>query len=140
MEPLAFDQASTIPDQRRPCAGATTAGMACRGRALPDGEFCFAHAPELAARRVEARERGGRNHSRTARARAAMPADLGGVMQRLHSALDRLDRGELEPRIASAMASLAGAIVRTWELASLEARLARMEKLLGEYGDPEVRQ
>jgi hypothetical protein len=67
-----------------------------------------------------------------------MPADLGGVLQRLHAALDRLDAGQLEPRTASAMASLAGAIVRTWEVASLEARLARMEDLLGQYGEPQV--
>jgi hypothetical protein len=115
----------------------TAASTPCRGRALPGGEFCFAHAPELAARRVEARERGGRNRSRMARARAAMPADLSGVLQRLHAALDRLDAGQLEPRIASAMASLAGAIVRTWEVGVLEARLVRMEELLGEYGEPE---
>lgn len=68
-----------------------------------------------------------------------MPTDLAGVLQRLHAALDRLDAGQLEPRIASAMASLAGAIVRTWEVASLEARLTRMEQLLGEYGETDVR-
>ncbi len=115
----------------------TAASTPCRGRALPGVEFCFAHAPELATRRVEARERGGRNRSRTARARAALPTDLRGVMQRLHTALDRLDAGRLEPRTASAMASLAGAIVRIWEAASLEARLTRMEELLGQYAPEE---
>ena len=132
------DHIPTSPDHPRLCAGTTAAGTPCGGRALPRSEFCFAHAPELAAHRTEARERGGRNHSRTARARAAMPADLGGVLQRLYAALDRLDRGQLEPRIASAMASLASAIVRTWEVGVLEARLARMEELLGQYGEPEI--
>ncbi len=47
--------------------------------------------------------------------------------------VDEVYDGSLEPRQASAMASLAGAIGRIYEVASLEERLEALERS-GDYG------
>jgi len=49
------------------------------------------------------------------------------VVTILEKALDEVHRGELDPRAASAMASLAGALVRTITAGELEERLRALE-------------
>jgi hypothetical protein len=65
-----------------------------------------------------------------------MPEGLTAVFGRLELALQRLEQGELEPRVASAMAALAGAMVRVWQIGLLEGRLEAMERLLDERLGP----
>lgn len=100
--------------------------MACTGRALADG-YCFAHSPALAEKRAAARTAGGKAKSTARRLDRLMPASLKPVLATLMNALDEVYRGELEPRQASAMASLAGAIGRLYETAALEERVSHLE-------------
>ena len=77
----------------------------------------------------EARRKGGHATSGTARERAGelLPARLQPVVSILEGALGEVHRGELDPRAASAMASLAGALVRAMTAGELEERLRALE-------------
>ena len=55
------------------------------------------------------------------------PARLQPMVSLLEDALGEVHRGELDPRAASAMASLAGALVRTITAGELEERLRALE-------------
>src|SRR5262245_13145882 len=73
-------------------------GTPCRATARPSG-FCFAHDPALAAKRTDARRKGGRERSRRA---AVLPADtpdlplstVGDVVALLGQTLNQVRRGD----------------------------------------------
>ena len=75
----------------------------------------------------EARRKGGHATSGTERAGELLPARLQPVVSILEGALGEVHRGELDPRVASAMASLAGALVRAITAGELEERLRALE-------------
>ena len=74
----------------------------------------------------EARRKGGHATSGTERAGELPPARLQPVVSILEGALGEVHRGELDPR-ESAMASLAGALVRAMTAGELEERLRVLE-------------
>jgi hypothetical protein len=63
-----------------------------------------------------------------ARLRKKMPADLCDVLDQLMQALEGTYGGQLEPRAATAMATLCGAIVRVYELSELAERVKALEE------------
>ena len=85
--------------------------------------YCIGHDPGA----LEARRKGGHGKSRAERAAKLLPARLQPVVSLLEDALAEVHRGELDPRAASAMASLAGALVRTITVGELEERLRALE-------------
>ncbi len=111
----------------RVCEAAKADGSPCNSFALPDRGTCFAHTREMQERATEARRRGGQNTSRAARARKALPRGMTDVQDRLMEALAQVHEGQLDPRIATAMASLAGALVRVFEVGELTVRLEELE-------------
>lgn len=121
-------------DDKQPCLGVRKDGSPCRATPLPGRRFCWAHDNELSGKRQEAREKGGRNRRTEARLTKLMPASLKPVLEKLMTGLDEVYNGTLEPRQASAMASLAGAIGRLYEVAEIEQRLEALEKS-GRYND-----
>ena len=70
---------------------------------------------------------GGRATSRAERAGKLLPSRLQPVVTILENALGEVHSGKLDPRAASAMASLAGALVRTITAGELEERLRALE-------------
>ncbi len=108
------------------CRATTKQGRPCPGAARASG-FCFAHDPDLQQTRRDAYATGGRNKATPTRLGKLMPASLKPVLQKLMDGLDEVHEGTLDPRQASAMASLAGAIGRLYEVAELEERLLRLE-------------
>ena len=112
------------------CTAVKADGTPCRAVALPGRLMCWAHDPALKEKAAEARRQGGHNRSRIARARKAVPDAIGSVQGRLLKALEEVHAGTLEPRVAQAMASLAGAVVRLYEVGELETRLAEFEARL----------
>ena len=75
----------------------------------------------------EARRKGGHATSGTERAGELLPARLQPVVSILEGALGEVHRGELDPRAASAMDSLAGALVRAITAGELEERSRALE-------------
>ena len=112
---------------RPPCQAQRRDGQPCGGVAGPSG-YCFAHDPELAARRKEGNRQGGQNKDTTRRLTKLVPSRLKPVLETLFTALDEVHAGDLEPRQATAMAALASAIGRLYETAQLEERLLKLEE------------
>ena len=56
------------------------------------------------------------------------PVALRPVFARLRDALGEVHQGELDPRVATAMASLAGAMVRVLTAGQLEERVRALEE------------
>jgi hypothetical protein len=100
-------------------------------RAIAGSDFCFAHDPEKAIEREAARLRGGQNRSNVRRLRGLMPPRLVGVFDTLETALEQVHAGDLEPKQAQAMASLARAMVAVLSAGEMEERMRQIEARLG---------
>jgi len=85
--------------------------------------YCIGHDPGA----MEARRRGGHPKNRAERTAKPLPARLQPKVSLLEDALGGVHRGELDPQAASAMASLAGALVRAMTAGELEERLRALE-------------
>ena len=94
----------------------------CTAQAGASG-YCIGHDPGA----LDARRKGGHGTSRAERAAKLLPARLQPMVSLLENALGEVHRGELGPRAASAMASLAGALVRAITAGELEERLRALE-------------
>ena len=114
----------SIPKQ---CAGTRKDGRPCTARVMGAGDYCFAHDPARETERRAAREQGGRNKRTAARVDKLVPATLRPTLGTLLAAVDEVKDGSLTPGQASAMASLAGAIVRLYQTGVLEERIAGLE-------------
>jgi hypothetical protein len=71
---------------------------------------------------------GGTNRSTIARFNKKAPQEMRDVLDQLMQALEETDGGQLEPRVATAMATLCGAIVRVYELGELAERVQALEE------------
>ena len=108
------------------CMGTNKDGSPCGAQPLPSG-WCRWHDPALTTERANWRARGGERRSNASRASAALPRDLADVRDKLLGALSKLETGELEPRTAQAMASVARALVALQEAGALERATAALE-------------
>ena len=95
----------------RRCGANTKNGRPCGGRPSESGT-CFAHDPALSATREAARVRGGKNSSSRARLEKLMPERLRPTFELFEKAVTEVYEGRLSPQRASAMASLAGTMVK----------------------------
>lgn len=110
------------------CSATRRDGQPCTAPVLrPDTSVCFAHDASLQAERSEARRRGGRAKGNAARLKRVMPANLAPVFDQLAEVLVELHTGELDPRVAQAMASVAKAMVSVLTAGEMEERLRRLE-------------
>ena len=116
------------------CKGRTRAGKPCNATPRPGREWCPWHDPDLADKQAAWRASGGSARSTSSRAGAALPRDLADVRDKLLSALSKLETGELEPRTAQAMASVARALVAVQEAGALERATTALEQS-GEWAE-----
>ncbi len=105
------------------CPTPTKAGKPCQGRSRESG-YCFAHDPATKDKREAARVKGGENSSHAARLEKLLPSHLRSTFDRLEAAMKQVHEGSLDPRRATAMASLAGAMVKIIKAGEEEAPLA----------------
>jgi hypothetical protein len=109
------------------CAGTRRDGQPCTSRVLCDGTYCYAHSPDRVTERTEARRRGGHNRSNAARMRGLVPPRLVGVYDKLERALAEVLNCELDPKYATAAASVARAMVAVLTAGELEERVRKLE-------------
>jgi len=109
------------------CVGRRRDGQPCRAPATI-GPHCIGHAPSLADKRRQGRQRGGHNKARIARLGKLVPPRLIAVYDHLEEALGEVHRGELTPQQATAMAALAGAMVKVLVSGEIEERVRRLEE------------
>jgi hypothetical protein len=94
---------------------------------MPGLDRCFAHAPELEAKRHAGRVEGGINKRTENRALKRLPGTLKDSLAVLYRTLHGLESGDIEPARATAIAAVSRAIVNTFEAGQVEARLDALE-------------
>ncbi len=102
------------------CSAPTKSGKPCRGRPAESG-YCFAHDPATKDKREAARVKGGENSSHAARLEKLLPSRLRPKFDRLEAAMNEVHEGRLDPRRATAMALVAGAMVKIVKAGEEEA-------------------
>ena len=114
---------ATTEGKRQRCREVKADGSRCRAWATASG-LCIFHTPGG----QEARRKGGMNSSRKARADKLLPLRLRPLLELLEQALVEVHDGNLGHSQGSAMATLAGAIVKLYESGVLEERLTALEQ------------
>ncbi len=116
-------------------------GKRCGADAQTGKNLCVFHDPERANDGHRARQAGGVHRSHTA---AVLPSDtpdhpLGDTNQvsvLLADSINRLRRGQLDPRVANAMGYLASVLLKALDQ-PLEERLAHLEAVISAKGENE---
>ena len=119
----------------RHCAGKRRDGSACQAKPLPGRDRCWAHDSLTADKRQRAYVSGGQAKARVVRAAKILPIQLRPLLSAWVAALKDTRDGALDPRRASAMAMLAGAIVRLYQFVEVEQRLEAIEAELRRSAD-----
>ena len=115
----------------RLCAHVHPSGRPCGGYAVTGSPNCFAHAPEQADKRAEARRRGGR-----AGKAAVLPASdlsvrsLGDVVGLVEATINDVRCGRVDVRVANAIGVLANVAIKAIQQGELERGLAALEAVL----------
>ncbi len=132
-----MDQALVRPEvtERKRCLATRRDGQPCQAPAVTPAGFCFTHDPGLATQRDAARRRGGQNSAKIVRLRGLVPRRLTEVYDVLENVLGEVRRGTLNPQQASAMASVARAMVAAARLGELEERVRELEVKSGVRND-----
>lgn len=112
---------------RKRCRGTRKDGTRCTAPVMGAGSFCFAHDATKAAERDEARRKGGANSATRQRLDRLVPATLRPMIADLITAMGEVHAGTLDPKQATAMAALAGAVTRAYGVGVLEERIATLE-------------
>jgi len=115
------------PTERQRCKATRKDGQPCSAWAIRDG-LCVGHSPGASL----ARQKGGFNSSKLARADKLLPLRLRPILELLETALTEVYGGTLDLRRGTAMASIANAIIKTYESGILEDRLTILESKVGE--------
>lgn len=110
------------------CHATRADGQPCTTPVVSTGRYCFGHDPDLAAKRAEARRRGGANRANRVRLAKIMPVRLVPVWEQLEQALADVLAGDLDPRQAQAAATVARALVAILQAGELEERVRRLEQ------------
>lgn len=115
----------------RQCLATTKSGAPCRGRALPDSEFCLSHSPDRQAALAESRRKGGAAKSARVQARKAL-LEAGAVSADEVLALcwivaQKVARGQLLPSQGAAVASLTRAWMSSRATLTLEELKRELE-------------
>lgn len=110
-------------------------GSKCDATAQTGKEVCVFHDPARVSDGRRARQAGGIHRNRAA---AVLPFDtpdypLGNTKEvsvLLSDSINRLSRGQLDPRVANAMGYLTSVLLHSLEQGPVEERLARIEAAL----------
>jgi hypothetical protein len=115
------------------CGAVKADGQWCHARALVNSQFCYFHNPASADERIAASRRGGeRNRAATLPADTpdfplATATDASALIGRT---INQLLRGEIDPKIATAVGYLVTVKVKAADTGTLERRLAALEAIL----------
>jgi hypothetical protein len=112
------------------CLSRNVDGSPCSARLWKDS-YCIWHHPDRIEQRREISAKGGKARSSAARAKKALKHDLrdmAGVKASLLSAIAKVEKGEMEPAILTAMATGARALVAVSGVADFEDQLAEMRQ------------
>ncbi len=121
-------------DEPRHCSATRRDGTPCAAPPSavdPAMGYCWAHNPAKREARRAARAKGGRQRATAARAEKLVPAVLRPVLDTLLAAVGEVKDGTITTQQAGALSSLAGAIVKVYQVGTLEERLTALEAAQG---------
>ena len=110
------------PDRMR-CAASTKTGSPCRALAVSGSPYCNMHGPNAKAIQIK----GGKHKANAYRLEDKMSPRLKDVVELLQTAAKQVHEGEITPSQGSALASMATALIKAVESASLEIRVSLLE-------------
>ncbi len=117
--------------ERLRCTGRNRRGAPCGMAPVTGSPYCFAHSPERARERAEAREHGGRHRqSGSGTMVSAEPVqlrDLASLQTLLENAVSDTLQQENSAQRSRTIGYLAGIALRALEVGELEERLAALE-------------
>ena len=122
------------------CIATKLNGEPCTRWVVRNSSYCISHAPEYAEKRAEGSKRGGYNRANIRRLSKLFPTRLIPIWERLERALEETHSGELDPRIATALAQLARAMVAVLQAGEVEQRLRHLEETLDEQSRAQRRE
>ncbi len=106
-------------------------GQPCGGFALAGSRFCFAHDPQQATKRDEARRRGGKaGRVLTLSAADTSVRSLGDVVTLIEDTINDVRNGRMDSRTANTIGYLANISIKAIEQSELEVRLEALEAVL----------
>ena len=115
---------------RATCTATRKDGTPCTAGAQQGRPYCWGHDPDLAEQRRAKSAQGGTNKATIRRLERRMPGDLRPVLDHLYGALEGLQTGETDPKTATAMASVASAIGRLYEVSVVQVQLDALAGVL----------
>ena len=122
------------------CQATTKKGAPCNAWAVAQSPYCFQHHPEFAAQRRLARAKGGyARHGRSiGSVGQAQPIPLDSmtdVVTLLQWAINQTRKLENSLHRNNTLGTLATQLMKAFDMAALEARLAELEHILKSRGD-----
>ena len=115
----------------RRCAHVHAGGKPCGGFAIAGSGFCFAHDPASAARRADARRRGGKAGRVATLAESGVSVrTLGDVVAVVEETINDVRVGRVDVRVANAVGYLANVAMKAIAQSDIEARLDALEAVL----------
>jgi hypothetical protein len=127
------EEAMNDSRDKNQCAGLKGDGEHCRANAQVGSKWCFFHSPESADDRIAAARRGGE------KGRAAtLPPDTpdfplttaNDASALIGRTINQLQRGEIDPKIATAVGYLVTVKIKATDTGTLERRIAAPEAIL----------
>ena len=112
------------------CSARRRDGSGCASPIVLPSGYCPMHDPERQAGLAGVRAAGGKAKSKARRLDRLVPATLKPMLAALLGALEEVHEGQLAPVRAQAMASLASAAVKVYQVGALEERLVTLEEEL----------
>ncbi len=112
------------------CTRVKKGGVRCRARRMENSKFCFFHSPATKQERQSAQRAGGLKNRPLALPSSVpdVPLDnMRDVVRLLADTVNRVRRGELDPKVANSVGYLAGILMKGLERSDIEARLETLE-------------
>jgi len=106
------------------CEATKSDGSPCQAPAIDDSGLCIGHGSHSNG---ATRRNGGYASSNAARAQKLLPARMKPIFEGLEEAFHGVKAGTIDPRQGSAMASLAGAMIKVLQASEYEERIRSLE-------------
>jgi hypothetical protein len=105
------------------CQATTKAGLSCRAIPSKGSPYCLFHGPNAKAIQIK----GGQHKANAHRLENRMSPRLKDVVELLGTAAKEVHSGKISPSQGSSLASIATALIKAVESASLEIRVSLLE-------------
>ncbi|MBA7471591.1 MAG: hypothetical protein GH144_01755 [Clostridia bacterium] len=114
------------------CKARTRSGKPCKANALIDKDYCLAHDPESRKKFKEITKKGGKVKKKVQVSLALIEfkGNSGEVLDLLADTINRVRSENMPPRIANTIGYLAGHMLKALEIAEIESRLRKVERIV----------